>query len=278
MIFYPIICPQIKFIDKYGNNNAFCETNPSLFIHDNGEFIILVRLVNYNKFHDRSFTMGESRSITKYYILKGIFNNFNNFNKCDLIELKTSLQTYKTYWYGIEDIRFIDNENIIGIMPEINTSGNPCIVKGTLKNNTIEVINKCEPSNIEKNWMPFIHNNKTYVIYSLYPFIIKELDTNEYIKLNDNPLLSGYNGSTNGIKLNNHYLFIVHNSSGKSIHKWLLLSFDLNTYKISEPFTFFEHSYIEFTCSLSIYNNKLFIGLGVNDNKAFIVETDIPIL
>jgi hypothetical protein len=37
---------------------------------------------------------------------------------------------------------------------------------------------------------------------------------------------------------------------------------------------FFAHSYIEFPCSLCEYNDTLFVSLGLNDDKAFVLELE----
>lgn len=37
---------------------------------------------------------------------------------------------------------------------------------------------------------------------------------------------------------------------------------------------FLPHSYIEFPCSLVLHEGRLFVSLGVNDDKAFVLELD----
>ena len=41
----------------------------------------------------------------------------NNYNK----------DTYNTYWRGIEDVRFINEDTLLAIVPELNINGNPSI-------------------------------------------------------------------------------------------------------------------------------------------------------
>jgi len=59
------------------------------------------------------------------------------------------------------------------------------------------------------------------------------------------------------------WLFLVHK---RKEHRWLWLGSE--AVRLSAPFTFFHHSYIEFCCSLSVY----YIGLGVNDSSAMLVS------
>jgi hypothetical protein len=125
--------------------------------------------------------------------------------------------------------------------------------------------------------MPFDTNK---VIYSLDPFIVKdilednktEIGTTDETKLQ----LKGFHGSTNGVKYDDNYtLFLIHINRDKVYHKWLLFNPNTNEMKLSKEFLFFSHAYIEFTCSLCRYENRFFISVGVNDDKAYIIETDI---
>ena len=53
----------------------------------------------------------------------------------------------------------------------------------------------------------------------------------------------------------------------------LLFNAITNDIQLSDEFIFFKNPYIEFTCSLSKYNDRIFITIGVNDDKAYIIET-----
>ena len=111
-------------------------------------------------------------------------------------------------------------------------------------------------------------DNKNYVIYSVNPFIIKEVETDTKILSMPNQELDGYHGSTNGIKYKDGYLFLIHKD--KRTNRWLYWSPEGKILKFSVIFSFMKHSLVEFTCSLSFFNNLYYIGLGVNDNHAYI--------
>jgi hypothetical protein len=277
---YPLIVPQICFKDKYGNTNSFVEMNPSLYISDTGEIIILVRCVNYRKFFNKQFTMYQDYSYSHYYILRGHIQyneqlDIENYS-INRVGHEYFRPTYPSYWKGLEDVRFINKNQIIAIVPECNPGGNPSLFCATLEDSLLHSFVECKPSIIEKNWMPF-DNNK--VIYSLDPFIVKDIieDNRTEIGLSDDEKaeLKGFHGSTNGIKYDDKYtLFLIHINRDKVYHKWLLFCPITNEIKLSYEFLFFNHAYIEFTCSLGIYNDRVFISLGVNDDKAYIIETD----
>ena len=215
----PIIIPQIGFTDKYQNPNNYVEMNPSLFIDENSNVTILVRCVNYKKNFKKEFTIYETNSNSIYYIINGKINNkekldIENFEYKKII-YNCKLPSFPTYWKGLEDIRFIDDKNIIVIVPELNEGGNPSIFKAELNQNIISNFIHCKPNIIEKNWMPYFDNVEHKVIYSLNPFIIKSIETEDFEEIeisepNKNKL-EGYHGSTNGIVLNKYErLFLIH--------------------------------------------------------------------
>ena len=280
----PIIVSQVFFQDRFNNINSFVEMNPSLFIEENGSIIILVRCVNYRKFNNKSFILYQTNSNSIYYILKG---NIQDREKLDIenfeykiVDTTFNLPTYPTYWFGLEDIRFINSNTILVNVPELHEGGKPSIFKAELNENKITNFNTCKPNtNSEKNWMPYNDNNSSKVIYSLHPFTIKSIENDDiqeiHIDESTKDKLRGYHGSTNGIPFLNddEKLFLIHINREKTYHRWLLFNIKTNDIKLSEEFLFFKNTYIEFTCSLSRFKDRIFVSLGVNDDKAFIIET-----
>jgi hypothetical protein len=281
---YPIIVPIKMYVDKHNEYNSFFDMNPSMHIDSNGNMKLLVRSVNYRKFYNKVFTMYENYSNSLYVLLTGKINNNDLLNLDDFdiqnISYNYLLPTYPTYWKGIEDIRFINSGSILAIIPECNENGNPSIFRANLDNNIIHSFISCKPNIIEKNWMPYIdEKGNEMVIYSLNPFKIKQIETEDFTEIifpgEIMNQLENYHGSTNGIQYNSTetILFLIHKNDEKTYHRWLLFNYKTNEITLSKEFHFFKHSYIEFPVSLSIYNGRVFISLGINDDKAFIVET-----
>lgn len=275
----PIIIQTNLFIDIFKRPNAYIELNPSLHIDEEGNMKILVRTVNYRKFIQKYFTLYGYPSNSIYFLLSGKLDE----NNLDLeifekqkVESNYNIQTYKSHWTGLEDIRFINKDQILASVPECNSSGEPCIFQANIKDNLINNFIKCEPSIKEKNWMPY---NKDKVIYSLNPFQIKSIQQNDLknIKISDEfeNILKDYHGSTNGVLFEGEYLFLIHeNSDNKVFSRWLLFDEENEKIRLSNKFVFFKDSYLEFVCSLAKYKNRFFISIGVNDCKAFIIELD----
>ena len=275
---HPIIIQTHLFIDLFKKANAYIELNPSLYIDEKGDTKILVRTVNYRKFIQKHFTVYDYPSNSIYFLLTGKMDEVLDLEKFEkqFVQHTYNIPTYKTHWIGLEDIRFIDENTILTSIPECNSSGEPCIFQGDIKENLISNFVKCEPSLKEKNWMPY---NKNKVIYSLNPFQIKSIQKNDLkeIKICKNleDILKNYHGSTNGILFDDQYLFLIHeNTDLKVFSRWLLFDEKNEKITLSERFVFFKDSYLEFCCSLATYKNRFFISLGVNDCKAFIIELD----
>lgn len=277
---YPIIIPTNIYIDKYGNQNSFVEMNPSIFIADNGEYTILVRTVNYLKYQNKSFTIYGDSSKSLYSIIRGnIIDDKLDLDNSEvkILDIKYNIPRYWSLWYGVEDIRFINNSTVLACIPECNNS-NPCIFSGILSGNVLTSFEKCNPNNTEKNWMPYISDEQK-IVYSVCPFVIKSVlkdDRDEiYLSSEQQEELKGWHGSSNGIDLFGSKLFLIHINEDRVYNRWLLFNPKTKTINYSNRFVFIKDSYSEFTCSLAMYNNKIYVGLGVNDNKAYIVKLSV---
>lgn len=282
---HPLVCPQRIFKDCYGNSNAYADTNPACYIEPDGSCVILVRQVNYRKFQDRSFTLGEKgKSTTCYHCFRGMYKDHRlDIQSSFPMSVTDMCPKYLSCWHGAEDIRFLDTTRILATYPEYNPVGYPCMVEGYIHGDSMTFTRVLEPSAIEKNWMPFTGaDGAPWVVYSVYPLTIKRLDSPTLVPLHtstDLSMLDGYHGSTNGIRYKDGWLFLVHIYKERSAHRWLYIcpKTDNNRSIVaySDAFVFLPYSYIEFPCSLSNYDDELLIGLGVNDDKAFLVSVDI---
>lgn len=279
---YPLICPQVLFKDRQDETNAYLETNPAMHINPDGTFVILVRLVNYRKFHNREFKMGGALSESRYHLFRGTVTE----KGFDIIEsmpihFVNNFPQYYSCWTGYEDIRFLDASHILCTSPTSSPTGDPLLVQGVLQGNTVTIETLCQPfQHPEKNWMPFRVQDSTadFVLYSVYPLALKGLYKMLPTILHEAEELKGFHGSSNGIPYKSGYLFLIHKYMDRTQHKWLLFDPVGRKYGFSESFSFHPYSYIEFTCSLSSYNGALYVGLGMNDALAYICQVVEPIL
>ena len=287
---HPIILPQRFYVDRFGNQNAYIETCPSMNIDNNGNVKILVRLINYRKYYNKQTIIYEDCANSIYVLLSGKIDENKSFEmdkfSVSNIEYKYNIPTYPSYWKGLEDIQFIDSSTILAVIPECNPKGNPSIFYAKLENNKIHSFTSCQPSTLERYWMPYLDknkNNSAFVIYNLFPFVIKNIHDANTRKITVPAvkllILKDYFGSTNGVHYkNNYYLFLIHTDRVRTYHRWLLFDLVTDDIQLSQEFVFFNYSYLETALSLCKLDNRIFVSLGVNDDKAFIVETSVEII
>jgi hypothetical protein len=277
----PLITPELFFTH---NNHpySYLPINPSIYIDKNNNAIVLIRNINYRKYRNKQFELFGDCSNSIYLIGKGNLDNVNDIEYSELKYNYNGFEQYNTWWFGMEDIRFINETTLLITIPELNKNGMPHLFLGILNNNEV-LITKALPSPLyqinEKNWLPFPEKYSNKVLYSISPLRVLDIQTNQFIYSNNEiSNVQDYHGSSNGIEFNYNYkdyiLFLIHYYSDKTKHKWLLISTDYKDIIISKDFYFFKHSYIEFVCSLCQYNNNYIISLGVNDNSAYLIEID----
>jgi hypothetical protein len=274
----PIILPKERFTDKYGEPNAFVDMNPSMHISKEGDVTLLVRRVNYRKYADGRFTLGRYPSESKYVVAKGAIADLSRL-EVNPMRIEYGIPTYSALWKGPEDIRFVNEHDVIATIPECNPNGNPSIFKARFGDDyTLKNVENCFPNGTEKNWMPY-EDAESMVIYSVSPFRIKHLKADDIETLPIHiPGLEGYHGSTNGVAyMDDTRIFLIHVNRERTYHRWLLFDPSKKTAKASREFTFFQHSYIEFPVSLCKYGKSLYVSMGVNDEAAFVLEVAPPI-
>jgi len=275
----PLLTPQILFKDRQAQTNAFLETNPALWIEPDGGAIVCVRLVNYRKFKDRSFKMGGALSESKYHIFRGVMKDGLFIERESApMTFVDPLPQYSSCWTGYEDIRFLNSKQFLCTAPQLSPRGMPVIALGRLEGAVGTIERVLPPSEQEKNWMPFRVGSQEFVLYSVYPLGLKTRDSVDVRVLDEAPALAGYHGSSNGIALpkESGYLFLIHKYTDRSRHAWLHFDPAKRHYGWSAPFVFCAHSYIEFTCSISLFEGRIWVALGVNDDKAYLCSVDVP--
>ena len=266
----PIITPQKYFINQYGIPDAYCTNNLALYIEDNGYITMLIRNVNYKRFHNKVCITGFATSMSEYSMLSG--PDFNHLEYQDIIYDWGVLPQYPTHWFGMEDIRFIDRYRLLITCPERNTSGIPCLFYGVIKNNVITLLQRLEPSRIEKNWLPY--GNEDKLIYHVSPFTIKSIFKDDRMIIDigeEQSKLEGYHGSTNCVPYKGELLFLTHLYTDKTVHRWVTFNPETLKVKVSKPFSYMKHSFIEINSSLQYYNGIYYVTLAIHEDKIYVV-------
>lgn len=268
---------------KYNVLNPVIHWNP-----ERQEFIGNIRTVNYSQIKGNY----ESFSPDKKIRTRNFFVHMDDkgYVKRQYEIMDTFARTkYEGHVLGFEDLRLFEYQGQYWVLTnslEETTTYRPQQCLGRLKFNSdrdqYEVSHyvRCVFPNmkdIEKNWLPFVHENTLYFIYHSQPFTILKPNvlTGEcQVYSQQQPIgydFSNFRGSAQPIPYENGYLYVIHEVSFVNwrtyYHRLVQFNKNFEITKISRPFTF-EHSGVEFCISLTQKNQDFYFGTGIEDAKA----------
>ncbi len=277
---------------------TYLPCNPCICKIDEG-YLVICRTVNYDIDFKRQPLIQPidlGHSLRTKNILVRYDKDFNKISEAPIVN-ETDDVKYFHERYGLEDYRIFNWDKEFWFLSstyDTGTQGIPKKVLGRLKN--IETKDKVELDNVitidypctkwgEKNWMPFIRDNKLHAIYSFDPFTVFQIEKDGIYKVivknEQNFNLSEFRGSAILEGFCEGYLAIVHESEvtpdkANYFHRFVYLDYNLNIKKISDRFTFTNED-IEFVCGMSLdhSNKKIVIGLGVWDREAYVCLMNI---
>lgn len=258
--------------------------NSSIITTDNG-YLCNIRCSNY--VYEPNFRFLENNIHISEHKLLTLDKNFNIIKTIELID-KTNNIYYDSFIKGIDDLRLINHEYFICSHGNFNNHRHiqQCLGKFDEKGNVNKLIPLIGPNlyRHEKNWLPFIKNDKFYVIYTIDPFILYYLDKNtgdltliKNEKLNENNY-KNCKGSSPPIPYKNGWLATVHQTTSNLCYMQRFVWFDYQFTKmiVSLPF-YFERQGIEFNLGMCHSENGLILTHSVLDNfsRLIIVNYDI---
>lgn len=166
------------------NSPPYLNYNPGIIIYENNKYSNIIRTNNYIckvAFRNEEFRFTNSK------IYEGTFD----INKYNLFDIKLKYDVYYNFndprFYYYEDPKFFVFDNKLYVSMTKITKNNLFIPKNVVleydNENSIEYnfdyLNNIKGIyNREKNWQFFQNLNKYYLLYSIYPFIIYEIDKN----------------------------------------------------------------------------------------------------
>jgi hypothetical protein len=268
------------------------------------------KIINIKK--DLIVKFNDSTNLLKFQLVYNYSNNLNNNSYKNIIinneknghsSVITKLITGKSKAvHGPEDPRIIKFKNDILIIYNdtyINGQTRMFVYNMTTNKNILLKYNR--NNLIEKNWSPFIYKDELYVSYFLNPHTILKIDLldGNCTEIFSNPkIVYPYNiyGGTPSILIPelNMYFGMGHIliKDLKIKKKYYCIGYFFNAYppfqlyKISKIFTFFERNdtkllklmFVEFPTQIQKIDNNLFISIGIDDNKSYLLKIDFNIL
>lgn len=263
--------------------------NPSICVHD--KYIACnLRMVNSGGlwYNLNSELGGQKVSIENPIETKNIrcFIDTTKNNVCDfkLFDPKSKLiSNPNTIVKGLEDCRIFSFEGNICFFAtslEFSNDGHCQMIFGNMENTII--LKSPDRNRNEKNWLPFVKEDKLFAIYQYQPFEIFEIDpktgeyfcvvSKDYVKFN----MDSFRGSAGPFLYNHFYYIIIHEVIGHPdrtyFHRILKMSLDFKLHSMSLPFVLNGANPIEYVCGLIIQNDIVYISWGDNDKKAMLTQ------
>lgn len=283
--------------------------NPTIF-NINGELVVNIRHVNYTFYHsEKKLLQHQWGPLTYLHPENDMHLRTNNYF-CVLnedltiksfVKIDTSkFDTYEPMWdfVGLEDVRLVVWDNKLygtGVRRDTTTNGQGRMELselGIADNKVIEISRKrIQPPNdpnsyCEKNWMPVIDQDYTYIKWCNPTEVVKfnpETVESETIHLgNQYQAPNDFRGGTQVIPFVDGYRFaLVHevdlfkSEHGRKDavyrHRFLVWDKDWNVVKYTKDFSLM-NGHVEFAVGMCRKNDDILITFGFQDNAAYIAK------
>ena len=278
---------------KYNMPEKYSSSTASMIKKEDG-YRVNLRGVNYILTQKGGYISRHGDDIIR--TVNFILDYDQQFNLKNVIEIKnnTDIPLYPKNILGMEDIRLINDTNyFFCTYPEVNNSRTPQICWGTYDENgnvnrivplIVDDVLKCE-----KNWMPFMYQNRLLFIYSIRPFRLFEIniETGELTEIKNisygDKYLNDFRGSACPISYKSGWLCTIHQvfhaDPRKYFHRFIWFDENFTEIKYSLPF-YFETPSIEFNLSLCKIDEseEILITYSCNDSNSLIAKVDFNII
>jgi hypothetical protein len=285
--------------------------NPSVFIDNDGDILVNVRVVNYILYHSENkqrfpsqwgplaylHPEKDQRLVTENYLVR--LNSDLVMTDCTKVEM---LDLHQPIWefVGLEDARLVQwygEYYLIGVRRDTTTNG-----QGRMEFTTIEInkekwfikevartrIPAPKPDNsyCEKNWVPILNKPYHFIKWTM-PTELVVVDPDEPIceQVFVKPTFSApsdQRGSSHVFNWGEYYVAITHDvnlfknylqqKDGHYYHRVAVWDKDFNMLGLSPRFKFL-NAHIEFCVGAAVYGEDLLISFGFQDNAAFGLKT-----
>ena len=285
--------------------------NPSIFIDDDGDILINLRIVNYTLYiseaDQRFFSPWgpltylhpekDQKLKTVNYLCR-LDKDLNVINSAQ-IEM---LELHKPIWefHGLEDCRIVQwsgDYYAVGVRRDTTPNGQGRMEYSKLEidkeNWTVKEVSRVrmpstgdDTSYCDKNYMPIIDKPYHFVKWTMPTEVVwSNPDTPEtkqvFVKETPQPLLDQRGGS-HVVRWGDYYIAITHdvrlwrNYLGQKDsvyrHRVVVWDKDFNFKGLSNQFSFLDTA-IEFCVGAAVRDGNLLISFGVQDNCAFVLDT-----
>jgi hypothetical protein len=286
--------------------------NPSPFLDDDGELLLILRHINYTLYHsenDQRFPSvwgplsylhpeKDQRLVTQNFLCR-LDDDYNivNYTLIDTTELDV-----KPIWtfVGMEDARLVKWDGKYygtGVRRDTTTNG-----VGRMELQELEIDKEAwtakevsrvrieapidKESYCEKNWMPVLDKPFHYIKWTSPTELVEAKPATKKSKqvnvVNGIQAPADQRGGSQVLQWGEYYIAITHEvalyknylkqKDGQYRHRLCVWDKDFKLIGLSPESWSFLDGKIEFVCGAAIVNNNLVVGFGFQDNAAFILE------
>lgn len=268
---------------------------------------LICRTVNYIQIDAKHFKsldlLDPSNTARSRNFLLQYDKNFKWLAQQEIIEDLPRIRRKGMNVEGLEDCRMFTYKNSTWFTCttlDTHPCGQPqislCKLADNRFNSTVEVemlipLFGPDPNRCEKNWMPYVKNDKINLIYSCDPYIVYEPEidmengtsTRMAIRRDDNLKhdFSRFYGSASPIEFDDGYLMLIHETvyddmQRNDTHRLVFLDQNFKFKMLSMPFTFL-HKGVEYCCGMTIDHSErnLLLTLGIEDREAYLCSIDL---
>lgn len=291
--------------------------NPSIFIDDDGDILINLRIVNYTLYiseADQRFYSpwgpltylhpeNDQKLKTVNYLCR-LDKDLNIINSTE-IEM---LNLHKPIWefHGLEDCRIVQWDGdyyAIGVRRDTTHNGQGRMEYSKLEidkdNWTVKEVSRVrvpapvdeETSYCEKNWMPIIDKPYHFVKWTMPTEVVwanpKDPESKQMFVKDTPQAPLDQRGGSHVVAWGDYYIAITHdvrlwrNYLGQKDsvyrHRIVVWDKDFNFKGLSSQFSFLDTA-IEFCVGAAVRDGNLLISFGVQDNCAFVLEVPSQIV
>jgi hypothetical protein len=286
--------------------------NPSIFIDEDGDILCILRHINYTLYHsenDQRFPSiwgplsylhpeEDQRLVTANYFCR-LDKDYNIVNYTLIDTTKLDVKPIWTF-VGEEDARLVKwggKYYATGVRRDTTTNGQGRMELSELKIDknkwTAKEVKRTripapvdEGSYCEKNWMPILDKEFHYIKWTSPTEVVKanpDKPVCEQVVVTPGKVVNAdQRGGSQLVNWGEYYLAITHEvvlfknylqqKNGTYRHRLCVWDKEFNLVGVSPESWSFLDGQIEFAAGAAVYNEKLLVTFGFQDNAAFILE------
>jgi glycosyltransferase involved in cell wall biosynthesis len=286
------LIPGTRFAQvSLATGSAWPQFNPSLAVHPDGGFGLIVRSANYLVHRAEGYTiLADDGVIRTTNYLARLDEGFRLLDAQAISENGIAVRDDAPV-LGSEDCRLFwwrDSWWLSATRRDQHEDAACQMMLGRLDGARLEQARVLDPGypggRHEKNWMPFTRGDELLFVYQCYPFTVLRWDPksgrlSEVSRSRAPHVLAGLRGGSQGIALQEGYLFVVHEAhdepEGRTYsHRFLRISADLKPDGISPQFAFV-HEGIEFCAGAARSGDQVALSFGLSDRVAAIATASL---